>query len=158
MTKILNFVFCCFIFSSCAPIEDSTISTTPYIKNQIREAVKNVTLIGQNLRGNPNNVGGNENSVYEPSSYFGFQKAVWMNHPEISDICLIAIIASDHGFNKINWNSFFHGIDPSLKPEVIDKTIHASRSRYNDICINYAYGHDLPYDSYLEKVSGFVSE
>ena len=158
MNKNLKMLWVCFVLtSSCSYSVVKSDVFDPRLNSEIRDAVKNVSLISKNLRNNPANVGGNENEIFEPSFYFS-QKAVWMRHPETANICLIAFIASDSEFNESNWISFFHGFTDKTKEDIISKIINISQFRYEKICREYAFGIPIDYKSYKTKIYTFIKE
>jgi hypothetical protein len=144
-----------FLLMACVNRNNNDIALNPELDIEIRNSVKNATLIAKDLRGRSENEGGDENMVYEPSTYFGVPKAVWMRRPEVAYLCLIAIIASDRDFNQSNWNSFFHGIDPTEKAGVVDLVTLVSKQKYEKICGIYASKPHLDYESYQKKLSTF---
>jgi hypothetical protein len=130
------------------------------VKKEIQDAVKNSTIIAKNLRHNPENLGGDETSLFEPSTYFNSdplyvadQRPIWMRKPDIAHIFLIALIASDHGFDENSWSVFFRGFEQSKRPSIIYSARNVNESEYAKICKDYSYANYLTYADYIKKIS-----
>jgi hypothetical protein len=156
MIKFIETLMLGFFLTSCV----SNFSEKKSLTKEIRDSVKNVTLIAKDLRYNQSNVGGDETTVYEPSTYFNpdplnitDQRPIWMRQPQIAHIFLIAVIASDHGFNENAIRAFSHGFEKSQYPTIIKKVREIDAENYNQICEKYGYGSFLNYPEFRKKVS-----
>lgn len=130
------------------------------IKKEIQDAVKNSAIIAKKLRHNPENLGGDETTIFEPSAYFNpdplhvaDQRPIWMRKPEIAHIFLIAMIASDYGFDENSWLAFFRGFEKSKIPRIIHSANTVNESEYMKICKSYGYANCLAYSDYIKKIS-----
>lgn len=120
--------------------------------------VKNSVLIAKDLRGNPNNEGGNETTIYNPSTYFNpdpefvaDQRPVWMRHPEKAHIFLVCVIASDHGFDQNSWSAFFKAFEQDQKTKILHAADSVGELAYTKLCIKYGYAPCLRYSEYRRK-------
>jgi hypothetical protein len=111
--------------------------------------------MGKQFRGNPNNEGGNENLVYEPSQYMPSSYPVWMRDPSVAHKCLVLIIANDSGFNDSNWISFFHGIRKADIPNVKKRVFSVDSREYLIISRSYPGEFVLSYDAFRSKITKF---
>jgi hypothetical protein len=157
--KIILFVAGFILTHSCVDFSEKPSILNKKIKIEIREMVKSVTLSAKYLRGNPDNVGGNETSVYEPSSYFNpdpeyvaDQRPIWMRSSDAACIFLVAIISSDKGFDSHSWSAFFHGIDQKDQNKVKEYAIDINIKNYKKICDIYSFDNPISFDLYKNKI------
>lgn len=127
-------------------------------ESEMKEAVVNAVSIAKQLRDNPNNVGGNETSIYYPSTYFNpdpefiaDQRPIWMKHPKSAHFFLVCVIASDFGFDSKSYLAFFSAFNKSQATEIIINVSIIGESEYNNILQKFGCYPSLKYTSFKEK-------
>ena len=111
--------------------------------------------MGYHFRYNPNNEGGNENVVYEPSEYFNRELPIWMRDPSTAHECIVLIMAKDKDFNESNWISFYHGIRKSDIPLVKGRVFSVGSYLYSKLSTAYFGDSVISYEAFRSKIESF---
>ena len=140
-------------FSACSPIQQDRYSGQS-LHADVSSALNAMKL----YRNNPNNEGGNENMIFEPSTYFDpSEKPTWMKSENNSYMFIVALIACDREFGQSNWNAFFHGIGSEKRDLIRNKVYSLKEGEYIDICTSSGADSFLPYFEFKFKINGFIN-
>lgn len=145
LSKIIIFLIPFLLCNACSS------SVTP----EVFKGVDSALWMSKQFRDNPNNEGGNENLVYEPSQYVPGSYPIWMRDRSVAHACLILIIANDSGFNESNWISFFHGIRSADIQNVKSRVFNIDSREYLKISKSYPSENSIPYDAFRSKIAKF---
>lgn len=130
-------------------------SCSTQVRPDIVSSVDSAVSMGLQFRDNPDNEGGNENMVYEPSEYAPKHRPIWMRNPSIAHECLILIIAKDKDFNESNWISFYHGINESDIPVVKSRVFGIEEPEYKRLSTAYFGDSVISFEAFRWKIEAY---